>query len=809
MREQSAAKQRGQIRYLRWVFLLVFGISRRLQDFVEGTPVPADMRDRLYLDQASDFAKVVTGRSFVGMNSAGLLFFDFLHAPQAPWRDGLVACLEFSYLFMILINVRWLKRRFASGADAKRHIETARTLLIVLGMLWGLLLNVLVPYGTGVHLALVYGVAVGLIATPVLVSPLSCAVAFWLPVCAGTCMFLLLNHLGDWFAMGDVMGFIVLTAYLILFLNRRAHERLISAIRLEENSQVIKLLLRDFEESASDWLWETNAALEMAQVSQRLAQVAQRPAETLLGPFPQALLGEIMNFEHRPGSAIDRLLRTLSDRSPFRDLVVPVLVNGEERYWSLTGKPILDKFGRFAGYHGVGSDITGQRRQQEQIAFLARHDSLTKLPNRVLFGEALHQACETCGTTGIALLCLDLDHFKVVNDTLGHATGDGVLVAVAERLRGCVREFDLAARLGGDEFAVILVTSDIAEASAIANRIIDRVSRPYHFDGQLVQLGISIGITMAPGDGMTPGTLLKNADLALYRAKTDGRGLWRLYDPEMDERLQGRRALQAALRQALPRQEFRVEYQPIIDFNDRRIIGAEALLRWQHPERGLLGPGEFIALAEESGLIGQIGEFVLTQACATAARWPADITVAVNLSPLQFRDPGLVQMINGALAAAGLPPGRLELEITETTMLETNSQTVDALWALHNRGVRIALDDFGTGYSSLSYLRRFPFDKVKIDRSFIRDLGYEKDDSSIILAIIGLAERMNMLVTAEGVETAEQAELLVSYGCPQAQGYLFYRSMPAAAFSEVMAKSLAVPDWTLALGYGRAEALRG
>jgi diguanylate cyclase (GGDEF)-like protein len=774
-------------RYFRRLAAPMYRLVLILAQMVEGVRLPPDLAERLLLDQATDFSYIINAISLLGINTIGLLFLDFWHGPDALLRNGLMFGVCFCYLALMNRGRHWLRRIAPTGEDAKLYIASMVRLLVLLGVFWSILLFVLMRHQNIGQLCLLYGIMVGCLATPVLVSPISCAIAFWLPIAIGICVAVFSAKSAELFAGIDLMAFIGLTGFCILYLNRRLTERAIGAIRLEENSEVIKLLLRDFEESASDWLWETNEALELEHVSHRLAQVVQRPVESITGIFPGALLGEIMSYEHRPGSPIDRLLRCIEERSPFRDLVVPVIISGEERYWSLTGKPILDKFSRFAGYHGVGSDVTGQRRQQEQIAFLARHDSLTKLPNRVLFSDVLHQASENCETNGIALLCLDLDHFKAVNDTLGHATGDGVLIAVAERLRGCIREFDIAARLGGDEFAIILVTDDVNEAGAIATRIIERISRPYHFDGQLVSMSMSIGITMAPADGRDPNTLMKNADLALYRAKTDGRGVWRFYDPEMDERMQGRRALQSALGQAILRNEFVIEYQPIIDLAEQRIIGAEALLRWNHPERGLLPPGEFIALSEESGLIGQIGEWVLTQACAAAALWPGDIIISVNLSPLQFRDDGLVEAIDRALAEAGLPNGRLELEITETTMLETSSQTVEALWKLHDRGVRIALDDFGTGYSSLSYLRRFPFDKIKIDRSFIRDLGYEKDDSSIILAIIGLAERMNMIVTAEGVETAEQAELLLTYGCAQAQGFLFYHSMSAELFGEILA----------------------
>ncbi|MDE8345872.1 MAG: EAL domain-containing protein, partial [Acidocella sp.] len=764
-----------------------YKFSQDLHNVLEQLDVSPDLRDKLFLDQASDFSIVMTARAFVGINSVALLCFDFLHAPDALCRYLVFIALEMAYLAVIFLNVRWLRRGFANGQDAKVHIKTVRVILVFLGVMWGIFFNILMPFGDGDQRALIYGLAVGLISTPVLVSPLSCALAFWLPVCVGVCVGMALNNMTDPFALGDLLGFIVLTGYCIIYLNRRMNERAIGEIRLQENSETIKLLLRDFEESASDWLWETNAQMEIRHVSNRLAQVAARPVAEIAGRFPHALLGEIMNYDHRPGSPIEKLVRAIEQRSAFRDLVVPVIINAEERYWSLTGKPVLDKFGHFSGYHGVGSDITGQRRQQEHIAFLARHDSLTKLPNRMLFNEMLQQFCDDPSSGGLALLCLDLDLFKNVNDTLGHAFGDAMLVAVAERLRSSIRDTDLAARLGGDEFAIILLKRSEQEAVAIANRIIERVTRPYYFEGQLLQISISIGITLAPRDSNQPNGLMKNADLALYRAKADGRARWRLYDSEMDELMKDRRALQSALRQALVRDEFRLVYQPIVTLPDGQFVGAEALLRWEHPERGLLEPGAFIGIAEDTGLIGQIGEWVLFQACQEAAGWPAHIGVAINLSPLQFRDPHLVETINRALNESGLTPNRLELEITETTMLETNSQTVDSLWQLHTRGVRIALDDFGTGYSSLSYLRRFPFDKVKIDRSFIRDLGFDTDDGSIILAIIGLAQRMNMIVTAEGVETPEQAELLTRYGCCQAQGYMFGRPQSAGKFAALVA----------------------
>jgi diguanylate cyclase (GGDEF)-like protein len=721
-----------------------------------------------------------------GISIVLLLACDFImagHALSECWLGLLVAV---GYLMLFARSAKFV-RDPQNIQEAMRFVGRCRAGLGLLGMGWAAYVVELMANASDAQRSLIYAICIGLMSTAVLFSPRSIAFAFWLPVTVGSFISLVVvpSRIDD-FALACLLGYAVLTGSCIIYLNKKLAERTINAIRVEENAEVIKLLLRDFEESASDWLWETNAEMELQRVSPRLAEVTRKTSAELRGKFPYVLLGDIARSDTRAASPFGKLTRLLAQRSAFRDLVVPVVVSGEERSWSLTGKPILDNLGNFVGYHGVGSDITTARRSQEQIAFLARHDSLTKLPNRVLFNEVMHQACARCEQQGMALLSLDLDDFKLVNDTLGHATGDGVLVAVAERIRGCIREGDTAARLGGDEFAIIVASSDEDEIAMVARKLVDRIARPYHFDGRLVEVGISVGISVGPKDGTTPGRLMKNADLALYRAKADGRGVWRFYDGAMDERLQDRRALQSDLRQALARNEFVLDFQPIMDLASNRIVAAEALLRWNHPSRGLQAPANFIPLAEETGMIASIGAWVLREACLTATQWPAYMRVAVNLSPTQFRDSAVVDTVDRALLESGLDPSRLELEITETTVLETNSATVDALWKLHGRGVRIALDDFGTGYSSLSYLRRFPFDKIKIDRSFIRDLGHEKDDSSIILAIIGLADSMNMVVTAEGVETSEQAALLTSYGCAQAQGFLFCRPVNATVFHRII-----------------------
>ncbi|MBN9560294.1 MAG: EAL domain-containing protein [Alphaproteobacteria bacterium] len=434
------------------------------------------------------------------------------------------------------------------------------------------------------------------------------------------------------------------------------------------------------------------------------------------------------------------------------------------------------------GWVATYEDVTERQRAEAQIVFMARHDALTGLPNRVLFHERVEQALAQAGRTDdFAVLLLDLDRFKAVNDTLGHPVGDELLRAVAERLQACVREVDTVARLGGDEFAVVQSGVTKAEdAAVLARRIVEVVSQPYDLDGHRIMIGASVGISIAPGDGASCGKLLKNADVALYKTKAEGRGTWRFFEPDMDARLQARRALELDLWAALANDQFELHYQPLFDLRADRIGGFEALLRWRHPVHGMVSPADFIPISEEIGLIVPLGDWVLKRACKEASVWPAHVKVAVNVSPAQFRTGHLVESVTEALAASGLPAARLELEITESVLLTNSAATLATLHALRALGVRISMDDFGTGYSSLSYLRSFPFDKIKIDQSFIRDLATTEDAEAIVRAIIGLGASLGMRTTAEGVETNEQLAWLRAEDCAEVQGYFFSPSVPAA-----------------------------
>jgi diguanylate cyclase (GGDEF)-like protein len=444
---------------------------------------------------------------------------------------------------------------------------------------------------------------------------------------------------------------------------------------------------------------------------------------------------------------------------------------------------------RGGGWVATFEDITEWLEAQAKISHMARHDALTNLPNRVLFHEQLEQELSRAKPGDqLAVLCLDLDHFKDINDSLGHPVGDALLKEVGRRLRSTVGEHDTVARLGGDEFAVVQIgRSEEAAARALASRLVEVTSAPYEIDDHQIVVGVSIGIALSPQDGSNPDELLKNADLALYRAKADGRGTYRYFETGMDARAQARRLLEMDLRAALSRDEFEAYYQPIRDVASDRVVAFEALLRWNHPQRGLISPASFIPLAEETGLIVQLGERVLRSACAEAATWPDDVGVAVNLSPVQFRGENLVASVTEALAASGLAARRLELEITESVLLQNSEATLTTLHRLRAMGVRISLDDFGTGYSSLSYLRSFPFDKIKIDRSFVSELATREDSVAIIRAVTGLGRSLGIVTTAEGVENDAQLELLRREGCTQAQGYLFSKPRPACEVALMLA----------------------
>ncbi len=449
---------------------------------------------------------------------------------------------------------------------------------------------------------------------------------------------------------------------------------------------------------------------------------------------------------------------------------------------------------RDGGWVATYEDITERRAAEARLVHIARHDVLTGLPNRLLLGEHLPKAfARSRRTGGLAVLCLNIDRFKVVNDMLGHAAGDTLLRALSQRLQDCARETDFVARLGGDEFAIVQeAVAQPSEATALARCLVAELARPFDIDGREVVIGASVGVVLAQDGLTTTEALLKCANLALRRAKEEGRGRSCLFEAEMDIRVQARRMLELDLRGALALGQFEVFYQPLVKTRTGAVSGFEALLRWRHPQRGLVSPAVFIPVAEEVGLIAAIGTWVLARACADAVTWPDGLKVAVNLSPEQFRGRFLVDEVANALAASGLPASRLELEITESTLIQDDESVLATLHAFRALGVRIAMDDFGTGYSSLSYLRRFPFDKIKIDQSFVRGMTDQADCLAIVRAVIGLGRSLGIAVNAEGVETLEQFDALRREGCGELQGFLFSRPRPGGEVADMLLDSAAV-----------------
>ena len=564
-------------------------------------------------------------------------------------------------------------------------------------------------------------------------------------------------------------------------------------LRLEAQARKALHFVDEFENSGRGWFWETNNLGTLSYVSQQLADDFKVEPEELLGRQFNDLLSVDVGS---PDSLREE--RTLgfhlSARFPFSDVIVRA-ASDEDIHWSLSGNPIFDERGRFLGFRGIGTDLTEQRRSEQEISRLARFDSLTGLPNRALMRQTLDEALRnaTNRRKGCTLFLIDLDRFKNVNDTLGHPIGDALLRQVADRLKLAIGDHGQVGRLGGDEFKAVLPgTVETGLLESLARTLIEQVSRPYMIEGHKVTIGASLGIAIGDPGRSSADSLVRDADLALYAAKAAGRGKHCFYEASMHSEASDRQVLENDLRQALDRNELWVAYQPIVRAAGEDISGFEALVRWQHPVRGPISPEKFIPLAEECGMIGKIGEYVLRTAVEEAARWPDNVRIAVNLSPIQFNDPHIVDTVAAVLADYSVKPARLELEITEGVFLADSDMTDSTFARLKSLGVRLALDDFGTGYSSLGYLKKAPFDKIKIDQSFVRGAASTtKRNSAIIRAIVTLAESLGMDTTAEGVETHDDLFLIRELGVSQVQGYIFGKPMPCEDARE-MANSVRV-----------------
>ncbi len=610
------------------------------------------------------------------------------------------------------------------------------------------------------------------------------ATAWAVTVCVGTVITLALDDIAFFNYTAVLMGFLgIVVVATVLTTSRIFLNNLKAEAEIEQQKQLVGLLLEDFEEHSSDWLWETDGQGRLRHVAARLAQNLGVATADLQGHSLVEVISSMGHALRRADQARFTMLSNhLAGDAAFRDVVVPALVNAELQWWSLTGKPLRNDAGHLVGWRGVGRDVSAQWHHEQEMIRLANEDALTGLANRYKFGKCLEEFFPAgASPLPCTLFLFDLDNFKTLNDSLGHAAGDELLVEVARRISLEIRRDELLARLGGDEF-VVLVPGQMPrdDAAALGARMQTALNQPWTVQRRRIVIHASVGVGFAPLDASTADQLMRTADMALYAAKAAGRHVLRFFEPGMAKLASHRLNVLSDMALGLQRNEFFLHYQPQIDLASGELAGFEALVRWQHPLRGLIAPVEFIPVAEESGLIDALGSWVMRQACIDATLWPSHVQLAVNLSASQFQSPELLEMVDSALNASGLSAARLELELTESSLFQDDAHALQTLQALRSRRIKIALDDFGTGYSSMSYLRKFALDKLKIDRSFVAALDaplVDKSAVAIVQAILQLAQALGMQTTAEGVETQSGLDRLRGMGCAQAQGFFVAKPM--------------------------------
>ncbi len=648
---------------------------------------------------------------------------------------------------------------------------------------WAFAIGAFVPFASNEQLLELWTLVVMLIAISAVTmsaAPLATVVFAAITGAAAIAMFVI----GGNYGFGAVTSVLLLIAIVgateigRVFLSAR-----IAEAGVAEKDEVVSLLLREFQENAADWLWQIDTNRRVRAASPRFAYALGRDPGALDGTsLIQLIAGDAWQSGQFPPSLHD-LAERLKRRESFSNLLVQVQVDGGHRWWELSGTPMLDDQGNFLGFRGVGSDVTEQRESDEKIAYLARYDTLTGLPNRLMLTEALGEAMRYAEQwkSQCAFLMIDLDRFKSVNDSLGHQVGDLLLAQVSQRLMAVVGEGEQCGRLGGDEFAIVIRdAAEIGCVARIAGAVIDVLSQPYDVDHHKLYIGASVGSAVCPKDGNSVEALMRNADLALYRAKDEGGGLHCAYEPSLHANAEERRQLEHSLRHAIGKKEFRLNFQPVVDANSEALVSFEALLRWHSEEHGFVSPGKFIPLAEDTRLIVPIGNWVLHEACRQAAQWEGELKVAVNVSGEQLLEPGFASHVVRALGDSGLPAQRLEVEVTESIFLRDARTARQALEEIMALGCSVALDDFGTGYSSLGYIRALKFSTIKVDRTFVQGAAQGSPESlAIIRAVVAMAQSLEMTTTAEGTETVEEVELIRQLGCDKIQGFYFGRPMEA------------------------------
>ncbi|WP_255547884.1 putative bifunctional diguanylate cyclase/phosphodiesterase [Erythrobacter ani] len=693
----------------------------------------------------------------------------------AAWLLGL--CLVHARGILIDNKLADSESRTVTSQDFRRNLSSA----ILSGLMWSVPVLVFAPFGTATDLASLLLVLVLIVAGSIYFAtnaPISIVGATIL-ISLATMTHAALSDM--WILVGMTFVFMVASVLGAIEVGRVHLAARIAETSLVEKEEVVSLLLREFEENEADWLWEIDTTRRLRSVSPRFAfALGHRQSEVEGKPLLELIATRDCDpRDYAP--SLRELAERLKAHENFSNLIVHVSIRGEERWWELSGTPMRDDRGKFIGFRGVGSDVTEQRASSEKIAYLARFDTLTALPNRLQINEGLGEALRYAAQwrTRCALLMVDLDRFKAVNDSLGHMIGDKLLAQVSSRLQTIIGGDLLCGRLGGDEFAIVIRdASDSDLISSTALKVIEVLSEPYQVDQHTLYVGASVGSAVGPRDGNSVEELMRNADLALYRAKDVGGGEHCRFEPELHATAEERRRLEVSLRKAVLEDEFVLHYQPVVDARNEQIVSFEALVRWNSPEHGFVSPGKFIPLAEDTRLIVPLGRWILRESCMEARAWPDDIKVNVNVSPEQLLEPEFHQDVIDALAASGLRPERLEVEVTESIFVRDATTARNSLEQIMALGCSVALDDFGTGYSSLGYLRKLRFSTIKVDRTFVQGAAQGSNESlAIINAVVAMAQSLDMTTTAEGVETAEEAELIRNLGCDKIQGFYFGRPM--------------------------------
>lgn len=732
-------------------------------------------------EQAQTLATMSFLFAATGTNGVGLIWLEFRHE---------IGPIGFLFCFSIVGLYAWWAINSLGLLKNNNHVSYLRSsflTLVSLGISWGGFVNYLSLVALAVQHNIVTAVILGLVSTPMLTAPFSASMAFFIPI--SICALIAVDYSLRLFDYSMMLCFLSYLAFIfggIVILNRTSLERSIGRVRLQHQNETIKLFLRDYEETANEWIWEIDEHFRLRTVPQRLASLLS----TTCGLIEGRTIHELFGLDTSSHQSARELSALLDSHTAFRDYSLYINVDGKACWWCLTGRPLVDERACFKGYRGIGSDVTELRLADERIRFLASYDTLTGLFNRQMFLDRLRATCEIGQNHDrqklpFVLILIDLDRFKAVNDAYGHGAGDALLMVVGERLRSTVQEPSIVARFGGDEFAILMPHCQISDGIEVAKRLISDLEQEVRLPNAIVSVGASLGVVSSLDDGATPTDLLRRADLALYNAK-EQRGTFQIYMPWMSMVHDDYLELQSDLHLSLAAGQLGVEFQPIFNVSTGKIVSVETLARWNHPVRGAISPSKFILLAEESLFISAMGEFILREACRSAADWTQPISVAVNISPKQFNDPTLVRMIQQVMAETRLAPERLELEITESTWLSSTPQTLDNLGKLAKLGVKVVLDDFGTGFSSLSSLQRFKFDGIKMDASFVQSIERTEKGSAIVRMIARLAAEINVPLTAEGVETLEQLTKLRELGVHQVQGFLLGRPMSRDAMSRLV-----------------------